>query len=103
MPAPGYMAYVAPDKYAQIAWNIGLGGKTEADRRERLFTRVEELLDAMEMPRSLEDAGVERAEFESALPDLARAAFADPSVRTNPRIPLVRELVELLEQGFRGR
>ena len=28
-----------------------------------------------------------RAEFERALPDLARAAFADPSVRTNPRIP----------------
>ncbi|MBN1530014.1 MAG: bifunctional acetaldehyde-CoA/alcohol dehydrogenase [Thermoleophilaceae bacterium] len=103
MPAPGYTAYVAPEKYAQIAWIVGLGGKTEEQRRERLFRRVEELLDAVEMPHSLEDAGVGRAEFESALPDLARAAFADPSVRTNPRIPLVRELVELLEQGFRGR
>jgi acetaldehyde dehydrogenase/alcohol dehydrogenase len=103
MPAPGYTAYVAPDKYAQIAWIIGLGGKSEADRRERLFRRVEELLDAVEMPRSLEEAGVDRTEFESALPELARAAFADPSVRTNPRIPLVRELVELLEQGFAGR
>ena len=29
MPAPGYSAYVAPEKYAQIAWVIGLGGKAE--------------------------------------------------------------------------
>jgi acetaldehyde dehydrogenase/alcohol dehydrogenase len=102
MPAPGYTAYVAPEKSAQIAWIIELGGKTEAQRRERVFESVEQLLDAVGMPRSLEQAGVERAEFEEALPDLARAAFEDASIRTNPRIPLVRELAELLEAGFRG-
>jgi acetaldehyde dehydrogenase / alcohol dehydrogenase len=102
MPAPGYTAYVAPEKYAQIAWIIGLGGKTEEQRRERLFARVDELLDAVEMPRSLAEAGVERSDFEQALPELARAAFEDPSIRTNPRIPLVSELLELLEAGWRG-
>ena len=102
MPAPAYTAYVAPEKYAQIAWIIGLGGKTEEQRRERLFTSVEELLDALSMPRSLEAAGVARDEFEAALPELARAAFEDPSIRTNPRIPLVRELTELLEAGYGG-
>jgi acetaldehyde dehydrogenase/alcohol dehydrogenase len=103
MPAPGYTAYVAPEKYAQIAWIIGLGGRTEEERRERLFARVEELLDEVGMPRSLEAAGVSRAEFEAALPELARAAFEDASIRTNPRIPLVHELTELLEEGFNGR
>jgi len=103
MPAPGYTAYVAPEKYAQIAWIIGLGGKTEEERRERLFGRVEQLLDDVGMPRSLEAAGVARADFESALPDLARAAFEDASIRTNPRIPLVHELTQLLEDGFQGR
>jgi acetaldehyde dehydrogenase / alcohol dehydrogenase len=102
MPAPGYTAYVAPEKYAQIGWIIGLGGKTEAERRERLFARVEQLLDDVGMPRSLEAAGVARPDFESALPDLARAAFEDASIRTNPRIPLVHELTQLLEQGFDG-
>ncbi len=102
MPAPGYTAYVAPDKYAQIAWIIGLGGKGEEERRERLFARIEELLDQVGMPRSLEQAGVARAEFEAALPDLARMAFSDASIRTNPRVPLVRELMELLEAGFHG-
>jgi acetaldehyde dehydrogenase/alcohol dehydrogenase len=103
MPAPGYTAYVAPEKYAQVAWIIGLGGRSEEERRERLFAKVEELLDQVDMPRSLEQAGVSRAEFDEALPDLSRNAFADASLRTNPRIPLVRELAGLLEAGFRGR
>jgi acetaldehyde dehydrogenase/alcohol dehydrogenase len=100
MPAPGYSAYVAPEKYSQVAWILGLGGKTEESRRERLFARVDELLAEVEEPRTLAAAGVQRQEFESALPDLARAAFSDPSIRTNPRIPLVREIVELLQAGF---
>ena len=102
MPAPGYTAYVAPEKYAQAAWIIGLGGRSDEERRERLFAKVEDLLERVEMPRSLEQAGVSRPEFDEALPDLARSAFADASLRTNPRIPLVRELTALLESGFRG-
>jgi acetaldehyde dehydrogenase / alcohol dehydrogenase len=103
MPAPGYTAYIVPEKYAQIGWIVGLGGRTEDARRERLFARVDELLEAVEIPHSLEAAGVARADFEAALPDLARAAFEDASIRTNPRIPLVSELIELLEAGYRGR
>ena len=43
---------------------------------------------------------MKRTEFEEALPELAKAAFADPSIRTNPRIPLIREVIELLEAGY---
>ena len=46
MPAPGYGAYVAPQKYAQVAWVLGLGGHGEEAARERLFARVDELLGA---------------------------------------------------------
>jgi acetaldehyde dehydrogenase/alcohol dehydrogenase len=103
MPAPGYSAYVAPEKYAQLGWVIGLGGHTEEERRERFFRRVDELLDTVGIPRSLAEAGVSAAEFEAALPELARDAFEDPSLRTNPRMPLVVELVELLRAAWRGR
>ncbi|MEW6270004.1 MAG: bifunctional acetaldehyde-CoA/alcohol dehydrogenase [Thermodesulfobacteriota bacterium] len=103
MPAPGYSAYVAPEKYAQLGWVLGVGGHGEPERRERFFARVDALLDEVGIPRSLADAGVARADFEAALPELARTAFEDPSLRTNPRMPLVRELVELLEAAWRGR
>lgn len=35
--------------------------------------------------------------------EVARAAFEDPSLRTNPRMPLLGELVELLRAAYRGR
>ena len=46
--------------------------------------------------------GIARAEFEDCLLELAKAAFTDPSMRTNPRIPLISEIIELLQLGFAG-
>jgi len=101
MPAPGYSAYVAPDKYAQLG-RVVFGGREPEESRRRLFRGVESLLDRLDMPRSLRAAGVAQDEFERALPELAMTAFEDLSNRTNPRMPLVRELSELLSAGFDG-
>jgi acetaldehyde dehydrogenase/alcohol dehydrogenase len=103
MPAPGYSTYVAPDKYAQMGWVLGLGGKDMDERRARFFDRIDELLDAVGMPRSLADAGVSREQFDAALPDLVKDAFSDPSIRTNPRMPMLEELASLLAAAFEGR
>jgi acetaldehyde dehydrogenase/alcohol dehydrogenase len=103
MPAPGATHYVAPEKYAQMAWVIGLGhAADDAARRAQLFARVDDLLAEVGIPRTLAEAGVDRADFEAALPDLTRAAFDDPSLRTNPRIPLIGELTALLRAGYDG-
>jgi acetaldehyde dehydrogenase/alcohol dehydrogenase len=103
MPAPGYSTYVAPDKYAQMGWVLGLGGRDMAERRGRFFERVDELLDAVGMPRSLAEAGVSREAFDESLPDLVRDSFSDPSIRTNPRMPMLEELAALLTAAFEGR
>jgi acetaldehyde dehydrogenase/alcohol dehydrogenase len=96
-PAPGYSAYVAPEKYAQIARMLGLGGHTEQRARERLFEHVDELLTAVGMPRTVFDLGLPAIEYAAARDELAMAAFRDSSLRANPRMPLVAELRELLE------
>ena len=103
MPAPGYSTYVAPDKYAQMGWVLGLGGKGIDERRARFFDRIDELLDAVGMPRSLAEAGVSREQFDAALPDLVKDAFSDASIRTNPRMPMLEELASLLAAAFEGR
>ena len=91
------------DRVLRLERGAELAHDQDVERRERLFRRIEELLDTLGMPRSLEAAGVARADFEEALPELARAAFEDASIRTNPRIPLVHELTQLLEAGFHSR
>jgi acetaldehyde dehydrogenase/alcohol dehydrogenase len=102
MPAPGYSAYVAPDKYAQLG-RVVFGGRTPEESRRRLFQGVEDLLDRLAMPRTLAEAGVAAEEFETALPDLAMTAFQDLSNRTNPRMPLLSEITALLRVAYDGR
>ncbi len=101
MPAPGYSAYIAPDKYAQLG-QVVFGGHGGEESRGRLFRAVAALLDRLHMPRSLKEAGVPEDEFLAALPDLAMTAFQDLSNRTNPRMPLVSEITELLRLGYYG-
>ena len=68
MPAPGYGAYVVPQKLAQAGWILGLGGHTEETARERLFDRVDALLDEVRMPRTVADAGIDPGDVPSRNP-----------------------------------
>jgi len=101
MPAPGYSAYIAPDKYAQLG-RVVFGGREPEESRRRLFAGVAELLDRLHLPRSLKSAGISEDDFLEALPELAMNAFQDLSNRTNPRMPLVSEITELLKLGYYG-
>ena len=103
MPSPNQRAYVAHKKYAMVADLLGLGGDTVAEKVKNLVSATEQLLDRLEIPRSIAALGIPEAEFEKAIPDLAKIAFDDPSWRSNPRMPLVSELVGLLWSAYRGR
>ena len=63
----------------------------------------EQLLDQLAFPRSIAELGIAREEFERAIPELAKNAFDDPSWRSNPRMPLRSELVELFWKAYEGR
>ena len=101
MPAPGYSAYVVPEKYARLG-QLLFGGHDAEDSRERLFTEVDKLLHRLDMPHSLKEYGIAEEEFVAALPELAMTAFEDLSNRTNPRMPLVSEITALLKLGYYG-
>ena len=103
MPSPNTRAYVAHKKYAMMADLLGLGGHTVEEKVQNLVTATEQLLDRLGVPRSIADMGISREEFEAAMPDLAKIAFDDPSWRSNPRMPLVSELIELFWSAYNGR
>jgi acetaldehyde dehydrogenase / alcohol dehydrogenase len=103
MPSPYTQGYVAHKKYATVADLLGFGGNTVDEKVEKLITATEQLLDRLEFPRSIADLGISKQEFERAMPELVKNAFDDPSWRSNPRMPLMTELVELFWKAYEGR
>jgi acetaldehyde dehydrogenase/alcohol dehydrogenase len=103
MPSPNQRGYVAHKKYALIADLLGLGGNTVEEKVRKLIEATEHLLDQLAIPKSIAELGISKEEFERAMPDLAKIAFDDPSWRSNPRMPLVSELVELFWSAYQGR
>lgn len=103
MPSPNQRAYVANKKYATIADLLGLGGTTIEEKVGKLIGAIAGLLDRLSIPRSIAELGITKEEFERAMPQLAKVAFDDPSWRSNPRMPLVNEMVELFWCAYRGR
>ena len=103
MPSPNQAGYVAHRKYATVSELLGLGGTTVEERVASLITATEALLEHVGMPRSIEQLGISKDDFQRAVPELAKIAFDDPSWRSNPRMPLMSELEDLLWAAYDGR
>ena len=103
MPSPYTQGYVAHKKYATVADLLGLGGRTTEDKVNNLIAATEQLLDQLAFPRSIAELGISKEEFERTVPDLVKAAFDDPSWRSNPRMPLMNELGQLFWKAYEGR
>ena len=103
MPSPYTQGYVAHKKYATVADLLGLGGHSVNEKVKNLIAATERLLDQLAFPRSIAELGISKQEFERAVPELVEIAFADPSGRSNPRMPLMSELAELFWKAYEGR
>jgi len=103
MPSPYTQGYTAHKKYAIVADLLGLGGNTVDEKVKKLVEAIEQLLDRLGFPKSIADLGISMEEFERAIPELVKNAFDDPSWRSNPRMPIMTELVELFRKAYEGR
>ena len=103
MPSPYTRGYVAHKKYAAVADLLGLGGHSVDEKVKSLIAATEQLLDQLGFPRSIAELGISKEQFERALPALVENAFADPSGRSNPRMPLMSELRDLFWKAYEGR
>ncbi len=90
-------------RYAEIADYLGLGGETSAEKVERLIEWIESLKSDLEIPASIQAAGVTETEFLAKVDSLAVDAFDDQCTGANPRYPLIREFKALLLASYYGR
>lgn len=100
---PQYDSYKAPEKYAEIARFLGLPAATTEEGVASLIQAIRDLLKEFNIPSSLQEAGIDREEFQKAVAEMADIAFNDQCTGANPRMPLVAEIEALYEEAYAGK
>ena len=90
-------------RYAKIADYLGLGGNTNAEKVELLIKAVEELQAKVNMPKTIQEAGVSEVKFFETIDEMVEQAFDDQCTGANPRYPLMSELKEMYITSYYGR
>lgn len=90
-------------RYGEIAQHLGLGGERTAQRVENLIAWVDGLKKDLDIPASIQAAGVPEAEFLAKVDKIAVEAFDDQCTGANPRFPLISELKAILIDSYYGR
>ena len=92
-------------RYAEVADHLGLSqeGDRTAQKIERLLAWLDELKVNLDIPMSIQAAGVAESDFVAKLDELAVEAFDDQCTGANPRYPLISELKEVLLASYYGK
>ena len=99
---PKYEYFIADEKYANLSRKMGWKAFTNEEGVESLIWNVKELMNKLEMPKSLKEAGIPEEEFMAKVDMLAERAFEDQCTTANPRVPLVSELKQILIDAYYG-
>lgn len=100
---PKYEKFIAPDKYADVAKHLGLPCKTPQEGVKSLANAVRKLMKELNVKTTIKEFGVDEKEFLSKVDYLADRAFEDQCTTANPRLPLVKELVDLYKKAYYGK
>ena len=90
-------------RYAKIADHLGLGGNTEAEKVELLLKAIDELQNKVNMPKTIQEAGVSEVKFFETIDEMVEQAFDDQCTGANPRYPLMSELKEMYITSYYGK
>ena len=85
-----------------IAKKIGLKADTVEEGINSLITKIQEMNEKLNIPKSFKDAGIDETEFTAKVDLIADRAFEDQCTTANPRVPLVSEMKQILIDSYYG-
>ena len=103
MAFPKYGKFVAPERYQDIARELGLPCATPEEGVKSLVNAVKELMKELNIPLTIKEMNIDEKTFLSKINDLAYKAFEDQCTTANPRLPKVTELEELYRVAYYGK
>jgi len=92
----------ATQRYAEIASFLGLSGKTDEDKTDKLITEIDKLKKKIDIPASIKDYGIAEADFLAKLDEMVELAFDDQCTGANPRYPLMSEIKDIYLRAYYG-
>ena len=97
---PKYNFYQADERYAEIARILGLPCKTIEEGVESLAVAVGNLGKKVGIKMNFESQGLDREYYMANLEKLAYLAYEDQCSPANPRVPMVKDMVEILRSAY---
>ena len=99
---PQYKFPNAKAKYGQIADELGLGGKDDDEKVQRLQEALIQMKKDLGLPMSIKDFGIPEDEFMAKLDEMVELAFDDQCTGANPRYPLMQEIKQMYIDAYNG-
>ena len=89
-------------RYAEIAEYLGIDGKDDNEKLDKLLVKIDELKDAIGIKHTIKDYGISEEDFLKTLDEMSEQAFDDQCTGANPRYPLIEEIKELYKKVYYG-
>lgn len=96
-----YNAREAKKRYAEIARSVGIDG-TDQECVENLCKRIDGYNEALNIPKTLKEFGIEEKEFLEKVDGIAELAVNDACTGSNPRQITPEEMSKLLKCTYYG-
>ena len=89
-------------KYAQIAEALGIKGKNDEEKLEKLIQKIAELKEKVGMKKTIREYGISEEDFLATLDEMSEKAFDDQCTGANPRYPLISEIKAIYLKTYYG-
>ncbi len=90
-------------RYAEIAESLGITGKDDNEKFEKLLAKIDELKDTIEIKHTIKDYGIKEEDFLATLDEMSEQAFDDQCTGANPRYPTIEEIKNLYLKVYYGK
>ncbi len=90
-------------RYAEVADYLGLGGKSDEEKLEKLISAIDALKERVGIKKTIRDYVPDEADFLARLDDMVEQAFDDQCTGANPRYPLMSEMKQMYLNAYYGK
>ena len=98
---PKYNKYVAHERYAELARMLGLPASTVEEGVESYAKACHDLGVSVGIEMNFEAQGIDEKDFAKHVEDVAYLAYEDQCSPCNPRVPMVKDMIDILWTAYK--